>query len=284
MVGVRNKRIVQMKNDQLFMHLCTISLKFNKQSKNNNNDKMSSNEKKKTQTKEGVNIGTFGRRTWDREVFARKAAEREARESGGFDTDTKRKTPASTAEKKPLTASAISDGIDLEKNVGKRVAVTGETPLKSSVRRVKADSKVDTAGTFYCEVCSIVTKDSNSYLDHLNSRSHVHNMGMTRRAEKASVSSVLNRLSQAPKKKTPVVTKSKDDQEREERLLKEHAKRQMKQRKLEEAKKTLEGKDEEPDSITEDKQSDQKPTSSSTGSNNNDMMTQMGFKGFGKKN
>ena len=199
-------------------------------------------DQKKVKNEEGVNIGMFGRRTWDKEVFARKAAERANRETS-FDTDSKRKTPATesaSTEKKPLQAR-FDDSVDLEANVGKRAAVTADTPLRSAVRKINPTTKVDASGGFYCEICSIVAKDSNSYLDHLNSNAHTSKLGMTRRAEKSSVSSVLKKLAQAPKKKATntAAKKEREKAEVEERILAQQAEKMQKKRKLEEAKRRI---------------------------------------------
>lgn len=162
-----------------------------------------------TKQKEGVRVGTFGRRKWDVEVFARKAAEREEREKSGFDTDEKRKRVIPSSELKTLQAR--TGDIDLEKNVGIRARVIGEPQFKASVRRVQSSSSGARAG-FYCDLCECVIKDSISYVDHLNSRTHIRNMGMSMRAERATLEAVLKKLDQPPRKKSGARRKAQADQ------------------------------------------------------------------------
>lgn len=48
---------------------------------------------------------------------------------------------------------------------------------------------------FYCELCDVITTDSNSWLDHLNSEMHNRLLGMNMKVDRVTVSDVKDKLS-----------------------------------------------------------------------------------------
>lgn len=168
--------------------------------------------------------GMFGRRTWDEQVYAQKASDREERMNS--ENDHKRKLPVASSmlasERKPLQArsstttttttatttttsssSSSSSMGDLTRNVGKRTELqflSSEEAGTSAIRRVNTNDSGSTGsgGAFYCDLCQCSIKDSISYVDHLNSRLHISNMGMGMRAQRATLDAVLKKLDQPP--------------------------------------------------------------------------------------
>jgi U4/U6.U5 tri-snRNP component SNU23 len=68
----------------------------------------------------------------------------------------------------------------LEVNVNKTTVVEGATASKQP--------------GFYCDVCDVTLKDSSSYLDHVNGRGHLRNLGLSTRVAKSTVEQVKERI------------------------------------------------------------------------------------------
>jgi U4/U6.U5 tri-snRNP component SNU23 len=144
-------------------------------------------------------VDNTSRRQWDKEEFAKKAAEREAKEKeehGDDDGDQpeslleikKRKRK----ERDPLHQGLIVQRstlkgrdyqLDLASRIGKSQVIGLNTPLNQQ------------AG-YYCNVCDCVLRDSQSYLDHINGKWHNRALGMSMRVEKSSLEQVKSRLAQ----------------------------------------------------------------------------------------
>lgn len=121
------------------------------------------------------------RRTWDREVFRKKAEERaraekeaelgknDARKAGQrhahIDGDPFAPTRA-WLQKRPRT-------VDFEAKVG-------TTEVVGSAQ----------AGGYVCKVCDVTLKDSNRYLAHMNSRAHQKALGISMRVRRSTVEEV----------------------------------------------------------------------------------------------
>jgi U4/U6.U5 tri-snRNP component SNU23 len=97
---------------------------------------------------------SFGRRTWDREEYAKKAQLRRQ----------KSRTPT---DDKVVKKSTISrDSLSFDKDLNKRQIITG--------------SVLNTRGRsfgFYCDVCNLTFKDNLKFVDHLNTKPHLINSG-----------------------------------------------------------------------------------------------------------
>ncbi|KAL0477345.1 U4/U6-U5 tri-snRNP component SNU23 [Acrasis kona] len=207
-------------------------------------------------------VGTFGRKQWDEEVYKAKAMERANREeTGRTEEQETRRRIAPASERQPLRAR--EQKVELESIVGRRGIITGETSIKSAVRRGGQKGVViDKNGGFYCNTCDCVIKDSISYLDHINSRGHVNASGMNTRAVRATVEDVKNKLSKAP----PKVKKStKKVDELEQRILNEQIEK-------------IEKKKEEEHQDNEEV--NPKAKQSKTTPSDEDVMSRMGFSGF----
>lgn len=139
-----------------------------------------------------TSVGLFGRRVWNKELFEKRAQQRLEQEKMGIDTDAKRKAQLIRAvppsERKALTARS-SDEVNLHSIVGTRTRITADAD----------DGVVASAqGGYFCNVCQVAIKDSNTYLDHINSQRHLAASGIASRAVKATVSDIRRRLRQPP--------------------------------------------------------------------------------------
>ncbi|KAI8097220.1 uncharacterized protein BX664DRAFT_325836, partial [Halteromyces radiatus] len=135
------------------------------------------------------------RRTWDKAEYAERAAKREAKERlDAINADRKKrglpplKDKNEPPEQPKTMLKSREEKVILDNNVGKIQIVTGGADNKSQPG-------------FYCELCDSVFKDSKGYLDHINGRRHQSKLGVSMKVERASVSSVKERLEALKRKK-----------------------------------------------------------------------------------
>ena len=117
------------------------------------------------------------RRKWDRDEYEKLAEDRKIEERNKED-DKKNKKNAPPIKREPLKRREHK--IDLESNIGKSVLINNTLTTES--------------GGFYCKDCDCIIKDSISYLDHVNGRTHQKNLGMSMRIERSSLESVRARF------------------------------------------------------------------------------------------
>lgn len=136
------------------------------------------------------------RRKWDREEYARLAAERETRERAESKARYEAKMSGKKvkldttpdADAKAITARKAQDFSEVK---GKTYLV----PFGASVGR-----KGKGAG-FYCEACDETYKDNNSWIDHINSKQHLRKTGQTYNQERSTFEECVERLEMLKEKK-----------------------------------------------------------------------------------
>lgn len=70
-----------------------------------------------------------------------------------------------------------------------------EFDFESKVGKITSVNDLDrSSGGFYCELCSVLLRDSISYLDHVNGGKHLKKAGVSKTTVRAGVSDVLNQL------------------------------------------------------------------------------------------
>ncbi|CAO3652237.1 unnamed protein product [Cunninghamella blakesleeana] len=138
------------------------------------------------------------RRTWDKKEYAEKAAKREAKERlDAINAERKKKGLPALKDKNEkdkedipkTTLKHCEEKVNLDNNIGKIQIVSGGSENRNQPG-------------FYCELCDSVFKDSKGYMDYLNGKKHQAKMGVSMKVERASVSSVLDRLEQLKRKKS----------------------------------------------------------------------------------
>ncbi|KAI8377347.1 hypothetical protein BD560DRAFT_325746 [Blakeslea trispora] len=136
------------------------------------------------------------RRTWNKEEYAAKARAREERDRFAEKNEERKRQglpplkshkQRTEDEDKKEALKHREEKIDLEKNVGK-------------IQVVQAPDSRKQPG-FYCKACDVTIKDSVTYIDHLNGRKHLSNVGVSTKVDKASVDSVKDRLAMLKRKK-----------------------------------------------------------------------------------
>jgi U4/U6.U5 tri-snRNP component SNU23 len=143
------------------------------------------------------------RRTWDKEEYAQKAAERALRED--------------YEETHPHDSSLAPVSVKIkDKEEYKAADASNAGPMGSSRAFIKARSNADFANAdkevgkvkvltaaqmetgegagFYCEVCKVLCKDDRAYVGHVNGKNHQRALGFSMRVEKKGLSSVKEKL------------------------------------------------------------------------------------------
>jgi len=194
------------------------------QKANNNTQKKSSNSNGKKadasvqqQAPDGVKLGMNGRRTWDKSYFEQKAAELGiSEEDFGHQITNKKAASDQEQQKAKILPASQRTALQARKGdilssiekqvVGKRTKIQDPSSGADDDDDEDNDKPTVTSGgiikkkrgAFHCEKCNVSFKDSNSLLDHYNSRQHVLASGMTMQAERASVDSIRKRLAIPP--------------------------------------------------------------------------------------
>ncbi|CEP12502.1 hypothetical protein [Parasitella parasitica] len=197
------------------------------------------------------------RRTWNKEEYAAKAKARENRDRLAEKNDERKKLGLpplkprrefeDNSSKEALKAR--EEKVDIEANVGKIQVVQA------------ADSRKQPG--FYCKACDITIKDSVTWIDHLNGRKHLNNIGVSSKVEKADLNSVKERLAMLKRKKE---NPQKEEYNLDDRLA------AIKQQEDEERQKRRERKKQK---------KDHKKKSSANDDGDDEMAKMMGFSGFG---
>lgn len=201
----------------------------------------------------GVIVGKDNRRKWDNEYFKKLQSSGDTPSSSSSSSS----SPISSIDGKkeivpPEERVAIShrtEAVDFSKDIGKRRVITDKS---GEIDRVKSG--------FYCATCDCVLKDSVSFLDHLNGRTHAARMGFNLKTEKASAQQVREKLlgkrrqreTLEPTPRSSILSSQSFDldsqlkqMEEEEILLKEMRKDKNKKKKLERKQKQREEEEEE---------------------------------------
>ncbi|OAA81366.1 Zinc finger, double-stranded RNA binding protein [Akanthomyces lecanii RCEF 1005] len=214
------------------------------------------------------------RKTWDLDEYAEKAKVREAKEK----EEGKARYEAKMAGKKyykPKTGDETYTSA--RRNVMDFTGQVGKTQLVGAGAGV---GKRGRGAGFYCEACDLTFKDNLQYIEHLNTTQHLLNAGQTTEVRRATVEEVRDRITFYVQKreeleKDKVTSLQERLQMREEENEKE-AEERRKKRRDEADKKRLEKEEaakvkvEYGDDVRIEGEHEEE-----------DMMAQMGFAGFG---
>ncbi|KAG5437873.1 hypothetical protein PCANB_000588 [Pneumocystis canis] len=133
-----------------------------------------------------VRIDLFLKKIEDLAEYAQKAADREEEEKKKAKINWEKKTGKFKREPTPPDVKIVEarDKLNLEENVNKTVLVPYGAPTG---RRGKGVG-------YYCSACDETYKDSNSWIDHLNSKQHLRATNQTLKQERATLEDVRKRL------------------------------------------------------------------------------------------
>lgn len=130
------------------------------------------------------------RKTWDREEYAARAAERDAqyREEGKA-----RHEAALQGKKYHRRASTPPDAKDSEARE-RRLDVSAQIGTQSLVPAGASMGKRGQGAGFYCSFCDLTFKDNLQLVEHENSRQHLQATGQTGNVRRAGLQEVRDRL------------------------------------------------------------------------------------------
>jgi U4/U6.U5 tri-snRNP component SNU23 len=147
---------------------------------------------------------TSFRRTWDREEMAQRHHERMAREA----KERKERAEARAAGKKYIPHKDEDEKNGKSFDEAKMVEARRERiQLDDKLNKVQIVPAGSTGGRrgkgpgYYCEACDLNFTNSLEYVEHLNSKQHMHATGQTGVVEKATLEMVKERLAWLKQKK-----------------------------------------------------------------------------------
>jgi len=137
------------------------------------------------------------RKTWDREEYAAKAADREqkVKEEG------KARYEAAIAGKKYVKrAGTPEDAKDVEARKA-RLDVSAQIGKTMLVPAGSAIGKRGKGAGFYCDACDLTYKDNLQFVEHLNSKQHMVASGQTGEVQRATLQDVIDRFEYLKRKR-----------------------------------------------------------------------------------
>lgn len=177
---------------------------------------------------------TSFRKTWNREEFAAKAADREAKTK----EEGKARYEASLAGKKYVRRASTPPDAKETESRRVRLDVASQVGKQTLVPAGASTGKRGRGAGFYCDACDLTFKDNLQLVEHLNSRQHLVAIGQTGEVKRASLQDVRDRLAWLKRKqdeekdaevidldKRLEVRAEQDDREREEKRRKRNEKR-----------------------------------------------------------
>lgn len=133
---------------------------------------------------------TSFRKTWDKDEYAAKAADREQK----IKEEGKARHEAAAAGKKYIRrASTPPDARETEARKS-RLNVADQVGKTQLVAAGAGQGKRGKSAGFYCEACDLTFKDNLQFVEHLNSKQHLYNMGESGEVKHATLEDVKERF------------------------------------------------------------------------------------------
>jgi U4/U6.U5 tri-snRNP component SNU23 len=137
------------------------------------------------------------RKTWDREEYAAKAAERQKKEK----EEGKARYEAAVAGKKYVRrASTPPDARETEARKA-RLNVADQVGKTQIIAGGAGQGKRGKSAGFYCDACDLTYKDNLQFVEHLNSKQHLVNTGQTGEVARATLEMVEERFEYLKRKR-----------------------------------------------------------------------------------
>lgn len=184
----------------------------------------------------GSNTGgdTSFRKTWNREEYAAKAAERESKQKEESKARYEAKLAGKTYHRRASTPPDARETVARRQ----RLDVASQVGKQTLVAAGAAVGKRGKGAGFYCEACDLTYKDNLQYVEHLNSRQHLVAVGETGEVKRATIEEVRDRLAWLKRRREEEkelgtvkleerleISKEREEREREEKRQKRNEKR-----------------------------------------------------------
>lgn len=174
------------------------------------------------------------RRTWDRDEYAAKAADREAKSK---EEGKARQQAALAGKKYHRRALTPPDTRDTEARKA-RLNVAEQVGKVQMVIAGAGQGKRGKSAGFYCDACDLTFKDNLQFVEHLNSKQHLVNTGESGEVKHATLEEVKERFEYLKRKRDEEkarevidlstrieLAKEQEEHEREEKRRKRNEKR-----------------------------------------------------------
>jgi U4/U6.U5 tri-snRNP component SNU23 len=183
------------------------------------------------------------RRTWDIETYEQKAIDRRKQEeSGGVSNEASnnnnngngrieakpefRKAAEGAAGPQGSKRAFLQARTDKIRDLDERVGSKVEVILEDAVAKKDGSGVVKKVGVgWHCSVCNCMLKDSHAYLDHINGRRHLKQLGFSMRVERSTETDLMEKLSQLKKKKQQKEEGKEKDEAEQKRIEERRRKR-----------------------------------------------------------
>lgn len=140
---------------------------------------------------------TSFRKTWDRDEYAAKAADRDQKAK----EEAKARSEAAAAGKKYIRrASTPEDARDTEARKA-RLNVADQVGKTQLVAAGAGQGKRGKSAGFYCDACDLTFKDNLQFVEHLNSRQHLVATGESGEVRRATLDEVKERFEYLKRKR-----------------------------------------------------------------------------------
>ncbi len=149
------------------------------------------------------------RRTWDKELYAQKAAARAELKSMEEQEEEYAQDIAKIKKRKLESASGIKEEFQAAESDALGPLGSQRAYLKSRTSNLSEQLHADVGktqvvtkqamelgvgGGFWCETCACLLKDSSAYLSHINGKKHQRTLGFSMRVEQKGLDAVKERL------------------------------------------------------------------------------------------
>lgn len=169
---------------------------------------------------------TSFRKTWDREEYAAKAAERDqkVKEEG------KARHEAAVAGKKYIRRASTPENARDTEARKERLNVADQVGKTQLVAAGAGQGKRGKSAGFYCDACDLTFKDNLQFVDHQNSRQHLVATGETGDVKRATLEEVKEQFEYLKRKREEEIARDATDLGTRLQVAEEQAEREREEK------------------------------------------------------